>query len=128
VKIAETTKKGRYTPYARICVYMNLANPIPNTIELEYHEDVWQQNIDYEHIPFRCRSCHVHGHLAKECPITWEEEESRSSLQKKRDPTDQEEYQEVKKKESKQGNPPERKEGKTTSPRETKHLCSSAGR
>lgn len=42
VKIAETTKKGRYTSYARICVYMNLANPIPDTIELEYHEDVWQ--------------------------------------------------------------------------------------
>jgi len=41
VKIAKTTKKGRYTSYARICVYMNLANPILDTTELEYHEEVW---------------------------------------------------------------------------------------
>lgn len=74
---------------------MNLANRTPDTIEFEYHEDVWQQNIDYEHIPFRC---HVHWHLAKECPITREEEESRSPPQKKRETIDQEEYQEVKNK------------------------------
>jgi len=46
IKIADTTKKGRYTSYARICVYMNLANPIPDTIELEYHEEIWQESID----------------------------------------------------------------------------------
>lgn len=41
VKIAETTKKGWYTSYARMCVYMNITDPIPDTIELEYHEEVW---------------------------------------------------------------------------------------
>jgi len=40
-KIAETTKKGRCTSYARICVYMNIAYPIPDIVELEYHEEVW---------------------------------------------------------------------------------------
>jgi len=29
VKIPETTKRGRYTLYARICVYMNIEEPIP---------------------------------------------------------------------------------------------------
>lgn len=40
VKIVESTKRGRYTSYARICVYMNVANPIPGVVELEYHEEV----------------------------------------------------------------------------------------
>lgn len=97
VKIAETMKKGRYTSYARICVYMNLANPIPDSVELEYHEEVWQQNLDYEHIPFRCHRCHEHGHLVKECPITMEEEEGRSKLQK-RGLVYQQGFQEVKSK------------------------------
>jgi len=52
VKITETTKNGRYTSYARICVYMNIADPSPNTVEFEYHKEVWQQTLDYEHIPF----------------------------------------------------------------------------
>eukprot|EP00253_Pinus_taeda_P015231 PITA_15231 len=83
VKIAETTKKGRYTSYARICVYMNIANPIPDTVELEYHEEVWQRTLDYEHIPFRCHRCHEYGHLVKECPLTMEEEERKIKKQKK---------------------------------------------
>jgi len=39
-KIAESTKKGRYTSDARICVYMNITNPIPGSVELEYHKEV----------------------------------------------------------------------------------------
>ena len=65
VKIAETKKKGRYTSYARICVCMSIANPTLDIVELEYHEEVWQQTPDYEHIPFRCRRCHEYGHLVK---------------------------------------------------------------
>ena len=83
VKIAETTKKGRYTSYAKICVYMNIVNPILDFVELEYHEEVWQQNPDYEHILFRCHRCHEYGHLVKQCPITMEEEEMKSKQQKK---------------------------------------------
>lgn len=83
VKILESIKNGRYTSFSRICVYMNLDNPILDSVEIEYHEEVWQQNLDYEHIPFRCCRCHEHGHLAKECLITWEEEERISNLQKR---------------------------------------------
>lgn len=40
VKVAESTKRGRYTSYARICVYMNITEPLPDTIELEYHDEI----------------------------------------------------------------------------------------
>jgi len=99
---------------ARICVYMNLENPIPDTIELEYHEEVWQQNIDFKHIPFRCRRCHTHGHLAKECPITREEEENREPPKKKREP-DQEDFQEVRnKRKTNKEHPQKDRKGKQT--------------
>jgi len=46
VKIVETKKKGRYTSCARICVYMNIPDPILDTVELEYHEEVWKQTLE----------------------------------------------------------------------------------
>lgn len=52
VKIAETTCRGRYTYFSRICVYMNISEPLPKSIELEYEGNIWQQTLDYEHIPF----------------------------------------------------------------------------
>lgn len=52
VKVAESTKRGKYTSYARICVYMNIAEPLLEYIELEYHDEIWHQKMDYEHIPF----------------------------------------------------------------------------
>jgi hypothetical protein len=69
VKSSEATKQRRYTSYARICVYLNIAKPLPGSITLEYHDEDWSQTIDYEHIPFRCRKCHEHGHLFRECPL-----------------------------------------------------------
>jgi len=36
VKSFEATKQRRYTSYARICVYLNIAEPLPGTIILEY--------------------------------------------------------------------------------------------
>lgn len=68
VKVAESTKRGKFTSYARICVYMNIAEPLPEFVEVEYHDEIWQQPLDYEHIPFRCRKCHEYGHLYRECP------------------------------------------------------------
>jgi hypothetical protein len=69
VKSSEATKQRRYTSYARICVYLNIANALPGSITLEYQDEDWAQTIDYEHIPFRCRKCHEHGHLFRECPL-----------------------------------------------------------
>jgi hypothetical protein len=69
VKASEATRQRKYTSYARICVYMNISKAIPGTITLEYQDEDWMQTLDYEHIPFRCRRCHEHGHLFRDCPL-----------------------------------------------------------
>lgn len=69
VKIAESTARGRYTSFARICVYMNIFEPLLEIIDLEYEGKVWPQLLDYEHIPFCYRRCHEYGHLYKYCPL-----------------------------------------------------------
>jgi hypothetical protein len=69
VKASEATKHRKYTSYARICVYMNISKALPGSITLEYQDEDWQQTLDYEHIPFRCRRCHEHGHLYRDCPL-----------------------------------------------------------
>eukprot|EP00253_Pinus_taeda_P017343 PITA_17343 len=74
VKTAEITKRGKYNAYARICVYINLAEPLPENVEVEYHDSIWKQPLDYEHIPFRCRICHEYGHLYRQCPLNKDEE------------------------------------------------------
>ena len=48
---------------------MNISEPLPEMIELEYEGKVWLQLLDYEYIPFRCRRCHEYGHLYKSCPL-----------------------------------------------------------
>jgi len=63
VKVEKYTKIGRYTSYARICTYMNITEHLLDFIELEYHDEIWQQLVDYEHIPFRCRRCHEYGNI-----------------------------------------------------------------
>jgi hypothetical protein len=69
VKISEVTKSTRYISYARICVYMNVAGALPESIVVSYQDDEWTQPLDYEHIPFRCRKCHIHGHLFRDFPL-----------------------------------------------------------
>jgi len=76
---------------------MNIIEPIPDSVELEYHEEVWQQTLDYGHIPFRCRSCHEYNHLFKECPLNIEEGENKNKQQRKNQ-EDKEGFQEVKSK------------------------------
>lgn len=84
VKLSESKKRGRYTSYARICVYMNILDPLLEYIELEYHDEVWQQPMDYEHIPFRCIRCHEYGHLFKKCPLNVGEETTRKAEAERR--------------------------------------------
>ncbi|KAH9304260.1 hypothetical protein KI387_008664, partial [Taxus chinensis] len=55
--------------YARICVLMDLNQSLPQKISLAVEDETWEQVLDYENIPFRCRSCHEYGHLVKDCPL-----------------------------------------------------------
>jgi hypothetical protein len=85
VKSSEATKQRRYTSYACICVYLNIAKPLLGSIILEYHDEDWTQTIDYEHIPFRCRKCHEHGHLFRECPLNTAHKEGNPESGKDKD-------------------------------------------
>jgi hypothetical protein len=69
VKASEATRIRKYTSYARICIYMDISKPLPGSITLEYQDDDWNQTLNYEHIPFRCRKCHEHGHLFRDFPL-----------------------------------------------------------
>lgn len=69
IKAAEDTKYCRFTSYARICVYMDLKQPLPDKVRLRHEDSEWIQMIDYEHVPFRCRKCHQLGHLFRDCPL-----------------------------------------------------------
>jgi hypothetical protein len=85
VKSSEATKQRRYTSYARICVYLNITKALPGSIILEYQDEDWTQTIDYEHIPFRCRRCHEHGHLFRECPLNTAPKEGNPDSNKDKD-------------------------------------------
>ncbi len=63
VKASEATRRGKYTSFARICVEMDLLGALPYEVILEVFDEEWVQTVDYEHISFRCRKRHEHGHL-----------------------------------------------------------------
>lgn len=63
---------------------MNISEPLPEYIELEYQDEIWQQPLDYEHIPFRCRQCHEYGHLIRKCPQNREEETIKKQEEEKK--------------------------------------------
>eukprot|EP00253_Pinus_taeda_P019980 PITA_19980 len=69
IKVAKETKHHRYTSYARIYVHMHLAKALTDSVSLFHDDFEWVQTIDYEHVPFRYRKCHEHGHLFRDCPL-----------------------------------------------------------
>jgi len=69
VKSVEATRQIHYTSYVTIYVYKDISKPLPGSICLEHQDNDWIQTIDYEHIPFRCRKCHEHGHLFGDCSL-----------------------------------------------------------
>ena len=60
--------KGDQFTCARICVEVNLEKGLPEALHLTLGEWSHIQELDYEHIPFKCLRCHVYGHFAKSCP------------------------------------------------------------
>lgn len=62
---------------------MNITETLLDSIELEYHDEIWHQLVDYEHIPFHCKRCHEYGHLYRECPITITEQEKRGNNERR---------------------------------------------
>jgi hypothetical protein len=58
---------------------------LPEAISLEFRDEEWIQSIDYEQILFRCRRCHEHGHLLRECPLNKKPEQENSKQQQDED-------------------------------------------
>jgi len=69
IKASEAMMQRRYTSCARICVEMDVSGALHEGMWLEFRDEDYYQAIDYEQIPFRCRRCHEHGHLVRECPL-----------------------------------------------------------
>ena len=65
---ATQTQDRKVISYARICVEVDLNNPLPNSMEICMGSVSWIQQLDYETLPFRCRLCHEYGHLLRRCP------------------------------------------------------------
>lgn len=84
VKASEATMQKRYTSYARICVELNVSGALHEGLWLEYRDEEYFQALDYEQIPFRCRKCHEHGHLIRDCPLNRKEIEA-ETLQNNKD-------------------------------------------
>lgn len=70
IKASEATMQRKYTSCARICVEMDVSGALHEGLRLEYRDEDYFQAIDYKQIPFRCRKCHEHGHLVRECPLS----------------------------------------------------------
>jgi len=63
----ERREQGLFT-YARICVEIDLSKGLPDKIQLQHESFKRIQALDYENTAFRCRSCHMTGHLHDSCP------------------------------------------------------------
>jgi hypothetical protein len=48
---------------------VDVSGALPKAIILEFRDEEWIQNIEYEQILFRCKRCHEHGNLIKESLI-----------------------------------------------------------
>ena len=81
-KVSKATRRGKYISFARICVEMDLSGALLDEVILELFDEEWIQIIDYEHIPFRCRKCHEHGHLVRDCPLSKIEDKSKANIMK----------------------------------------------
>lgn len=82
VKAFEATRRKKYSSFARICVEMDLFGALLDEVILEVFNEKLVQIVDYEHIPFRCRKFHEHGHLFRDCPLSKIENKSKVNMMK----------------------------------------------
>ena len=52
----------------RICVEVDLEAGLPEAVKLTVGTWTHYQKVDYEHLPFKCRSCQEHRHFQRNCP------------------------------------------------------------
>lgn len=67
-RIAQQSLDKKVISFARICVEVDLNNPLPDSLEICFGSSKWVQQLDYESLPFRCWICHEYGHLKCQCP------------------------------------------------------------
>lgn len=53
---------------ARILIFLDTRDGLHDTYNMFFEGMMWQQVLDYEGVPFRCRKCHEVGNLFKYCP------------------------------------------------------------
>lgn len=51
MKVLDIAKRQWHVAYTYISVHMNISQPLPKAIELVYHDSIWLQSLDYEHVP-----------------------------------------------------------------------------
>jgi hypothetical protein len=85
VNTSEETLKEKYTSYAIMCIEMDMSGELLEAISLEFRDEEWIQNINYEKIPFRCCRFHEHGHLIRECLTIKKQEVENTKLQQNED-------------------------------------------
>lgn len=61
---------------------MDLSGAFPDEVILEVFDEEWVQIVDYDHIPFRCRKCHEHGHLFRDFPPSKTENKGKTNTMK----------------------------------------------
>lgn len=66
IMLSDITKKGRYTTYTQVSVFMNLSKPLSTSILFGGKDIIWEKLIDYEHIPFWCCHCYAYDHLFRD--------------------------------------------------------------
>jgi hypothetical protein len=73
----------RFVSFAKICVYLDISKDLPTSIKLSWQDEEWEQEIDYEHIPFRCKHYHEYGQMYREFPqILWQPMHAHSGREK----------------------------------------------
>ncbi len=56
-----------YSTCACFLVELDVSKDLPEAIFLDSLRGSWTQMLDFEGIPFRCKNCHLTGHIAARC-------------------------------------------------------------